>query len=106
MSDYLNTTASIAATNFVTNVATDPKSSAAKDLAARETAEDFEALFISQMLNNMTAGLETDKTFGGGEAEKIFKSMLNDEYAKSMSRQGGIGIADIVYREILALQEV
>jgi len=53
----------------------------------------------------MSSGLETDETFGGGQSEKIFKSMLNDEYAKSMSRQGGIGIADMVYREILALQE-
>ena len=76
------------------------------DLKARETAVEFEAFFLSQMLNNMTSGLQTDTTFGGGEAEKIFKDMLNDEYAKSMSRQGGIGIADMVYREILALQEV
>ncbi len=76
------------------------------DLKAKQTAEEFEAFFLSQMLNNMTSGLQTDTTFGGGESEKIFRSMLHDEYAKSMSRQGGIGIADMVYREILALQEV
>jgi Rod binding domain-containing protein len=76
------------------------------DLKAKQTAEEFEAFFLSQMLNNMTSGLQTDTTFGGGESEKIFRSMMHDEYAKSMSRQGGIGIADMVYREILALQEV
>ncbi|WP_025898721.1 rod-binding protein [Sneathiella glossodoripedis] len=76
------------------------------DQKARQTAEEFEAFFLSQMLNNMTSGLQTDTTFGGGESEKIFRSMLHDEYAKSMSRQGGIGIADMVYREILALQEI
>lgn len=76
------------------------------DLKAKQTAEEFEAFFLSQMLNNMTSGLQTDTTFGGGESEKIFRDMLNDEYAKSMSRQGGVGIADMVYREILALQEV
>ncbi|GLQ07411.1 rod-binding protein [Sneathiella chinensis] len=74
--------------------------------AASLAAQEFEAFFLSQFLNHMSAGIETDSTFGGGESEKIFRSMLNDEYAKSMSRQGGVGIADAVYREILALQEV
>ena len=67
-----------------TNKPVDPK--------AQKTAQEFEAFFLSQMLNNMTSGLQTDKTFGGGESEKIFSSMLHDEYAKSMSRQGGIGM--------------
>lgn len=73
---------------------------------ARAAAEDFEAFFLSQMLNTMSAGIQTDETFGGGESEKIFRSMLNDEYSKSMARQGGIGIADAVFREMLAMQEV
>jgi peptidoglycan hydrolase FlgJ len=73
---------------------------------ARETAEEFEAFFLSQVFSSMSAGLETDPTFGGGESEKIFRDMLNNEYSTSMSRQGGIGIADAVYREILALQEI
>ena len=73
---------------------------------ARVAAEEFEAFFLSQFLNSMTSGIETDETFGGGESEKIFRSLLNDEYSKSMSRQGGVGIADAVYRDILKLQEV
>ncbi len=73
---------------------------------ARAAAEEFEAFFLSQFLNSMSAGVETDGMFGGGESEKIFQSMMNDEYAKSMSRQGGVGIADAVYREMLALQEI
>lgn len=72
----------------------------------RQTAIEFEAFFLSQVLNSMSAGLETDKTFGGGESEKMFRSMLNDEYSKSMSRNNSVGIADAVYREMLALQEV
>ncbi|MBE7637634.1 chemotactic signal-response protein chel [Sneathiella sp. P13V-1] len=84
-----------------------PTGTKQNDLQARKTAEEFEAFFLSQVLNSMSAGIETDATFGGGESEKIFRSMLNDEYAKSMSRSGGgVGIADAVYREILALQEV
>ncbi len=73
---------------------------------AREAADEFEAMFLTQVLNSMTSGLEIDGLFGGGPAEGIYRSMLNDEYAKSVSRQGGVGIADVVYKEMLALQEV
>ena len=44
--------------------------------------------------------------FGGGNEETLFRSMMNEEVAKSISRQGGIGIADSVYREIMRQQEV
>lgn len=101
MADLLNRS-----TNVNTLQATANNTNKPVDLKAKKTAEEFEAFFLSQMLSNMTSGLQTDETFGGGESEKIFSSMLHDEYAKSMSRQGGIGIADMVYREILALQEV
>lgn len=77
-----------------------------KNAAVREAAEQFEALFLTQILNSMSSGLEVDGVFGGGPAEGIYRSMLNDEYAKSVSRQGGVGIADVVYREMLAMQEV
>ncbi|WP_373086660.1 rod-binding protein [Sneathiella sp.] len=72
----------------------------------KETAAQFEAFFLSQVLNSMSSGLATDKTFGGGESEKMFRSMLNDEYSKTMSQHNSIGIADAVYREMLKMQEV
>ena len=34
-----------------------------------DTAQDFEAVFISQMLEHMFDGVETDPLTGGGEAE-------------------------------------
>lgn len=73
---------------------------------ARKAAEEFEAYFISQTMETMFSGIPTDGPFGGGHAEEMFRSMLNQEYGKSMARTGGIGIADQVYREILKTQEV
>lgn len=72
---------------------------------ARQTAEDFEQFFLAQMLDHMFAGVPTDGAFGGGNAESIYRSLLNTEYAKVISQGGGIGLADAVYREILMLQE-
>ena len=73
---------------------------------ARKVAEDFEAFFLSQFIENMLTGIKTDGPFGGGYGEEIFRSVLTQEYGKVMARNGGIGIADSVYREIIKLQEI
>ena len=71
----------------------------------RAAAVEFEQVFIAQMLDQMFAGIPTDGMFGGGNGESIFRSLLNNEYAKIIGRTGGIGIADAVHREIIRLQE-
>jgi Rod binding domain-containing protein len=76
------------------------------DEQVRRAAEEFEAVFISQMLAPMFEGLESDQLFGGGPGEDIYRSILVEEYGKAIARSGGIGISDAVQREILRLQEV
>lgn len=73
--------------------------------AAREAAEQFEAVFLSQMLSPMFDTVPTDSFMGGGQAESVYRGIMVEEMAKSLAKQGGIGIADSVYREILKLQE-
>ncbi len=72
---------------------------------ARKAAEEFEAFFVAQVFNAMSAGLETNGPFGGGPAEGPYRSMLNQEYAKAIAGTGGLGIADQVYSEIIRYQE-
>ena len=43
--------------------------------------------------------------FGGGQGEKIYRSMMVQEYGKAVAKAGGVGIADAVQREILKMQE-
>ena len=86
-----------------------PQAPAARQSAearARETAVQFETMFVTQMLEQMTSGMKADPNFGGGPAEGIHRSMLNEEYAKQISKRGGIGVADAIYREMLRMQEV
>ena len=71
----------------------------------RRAAVEFEAVFISQMMAPMFQGLETDELFGGGPGEDIYRSILIEEYGKSIARAGGIGLSDAIQREILRLQE-
>lgn len=78
----------------------------ADEAAARRAAEDFEAFFLAQMFEHMFADIEPDALFGGGEGEQVYRSLMFQEYGKSVARQGGIGLADMVQKEILKLQEV
>lgn len=71
-----------------------------------DIAEDFEAIFITQMLQHMFADIKTDGIFGGGHAEETWRSLLLDEYGKTVSQAGGVGIAQHVQQELLRLQEV
>ena len=71
----------------------------------KETAEAFEASFLSQMLKPMFEGLSTDGLFGGGQAEATWRSFLLDEMAKKTVSAGGIGLAGSVMNEMLKMQE-
>ncbi len=73
---------------------------------ARKAAEEFEALFLAQMLAPMFNTISTDGPFGGGHSETIYRSMMVDELGKATMQNGGIGIADNVMREILRAQEL
>ena len=81
------------------------KPAAASDQAAVRAGREFEALFLSEMLQPMFEGLKTDGVFGGGNGEKMFRSLQVDEYAKALTRSGGVGIAPAITREILRMQE-
>ena len=73
--------------------------------SARKSAEEFEAVFLTSMLGTMFEGLKTDPPFGGWSSEKTYLSLLVNEYAKEISRNGGLGIADQITRDLIALQE-
>ncbi|SHM15791.1 rod-binding protein [Roseibium suaedae] len=77
-----------------------------KDKASvHETAQQFEASFLKNMLEPMFTDLGEGGTWGGGTGSDAWRSMLIDEYANTIAKAGGIGIAGAVERELLALQE-
>ena len=71
-----------------------------------EVAQDFEAFFVSKMMETMMSGIKTDGPFGGGQGEKVFRSIMVQEYGKEVVKQGGFGIADAVQKQMLKLQDV
>ena len=76
----------------------------AKRADIQRTSKEFEATFLSSMMQNMFSGLTTSAPFGGGPGEDIWKSFMSDAMAKQMSKAGGIGLSGAVAREMLKLQ--
>jgi Rod binding domain-containing protein len=73
--------------------------------AARAAAEEFESIFLNTMFSQMTPPGGGSGPFADSPATGMWKSMLTQEHAKAVAKKGGIGIADHVYRSLLAQQE-
>jgi peptidoglycan hydrolase FlgJ len=71
----------------------------------RETAQDFEALFVAQMLATMTQGQGLGLAGQSGQSD-LYQDMFNQEVGKLVSRAGGVGVADAILREMLKMQEL
>jgi Rod binding domain-containing protein len=74
--------------------------------AATKAAKEFEGVFIAQFLGGMFQGIPTDGPMGGGQGEEMFRSLMVNEYAKSIADKGGFGLAGAVSRQLLRNQEV
>jgi len=86
--------------------ATGPQSAAelAKRGQIKQTAQKFEASFLSVMLQQMFEGTDTPAPFGGGPGEAMFKSFLSEAMANKITARGGVGLAASVQREMLKMQ--
>ncbi len=85
---------------------TAPTMHAATPAQALKAGRAFEAMFMSQMMQEMFAGVSTGGWFGGGQAEEMFRPMLIEQYGKLVANHGsGIGMAAAVARTLLQAQE-
>ena len=70
----------------------------------KKAAQDFEAIFIQQMLEAMDQTIDREGSFiNGGNSEHYFRSMMNEEIAKSMANRtggSGFGLAESIYQQM------
>ena len=72
----------------------------APDPKVTQAAKDFEAIFVRQMLKSLekttAAGCGTQASAG----EKTYGSMIVDTLSESISKAGGLGLADVIARSM------
>ena len=71
-----------------------------KDSKLFQACQDFEAIFLKQMLNVMRKTVNKGELLNGGFAEDVFEDMLYDEYAKKMAKHSRFGLSEMLYREL------
>ena len=73
-----------------------------KDIAkAKEAARQFEALLLHQMFNSMSANVPKDSLIGGAREDEFARDMYNQALADSISKGKGIGVRDILEKELV-----
>lgn len=70
----------------------------------KDTAQDFEAVFLSEMFKPMFEGIEVDETFGGGKGEEIFRGMMLTEIGKEIAKKNITGIQTQVMNKLIEMQ--
>jgi Rod binding domain-containing protein len=79
------------------------QSNAAK---AKAASEDFEAVFLNNMFQQMFTATDGDGPMSSKGSTGVWRSFLTDQYARTVAKSGGIGIAQHVYSALLAQQEI
>lgn len=68
--------------------------------ALQEAAEQFEALFLYQLLNEMRRTVPETDLLGNRRAEKMFQSLLDQELADHSVQTQSIGLAKLIYEQM------
>ena len=68
--------------------------------ALREVAGQFEALFLQTMLKSMRDASVGDPIFGESDQFEMYQGMLDQQIALEMASGKGIGLADMLVRQL------
>lgn len=70
-----------------------------KEKELRKACQDFEAVFISKLWQGMKSTVPKEG-YLHSKHEEQYLSMFDKEFAETMSRAGGIGLADMIYDQL------
>ena len=71
---------------------------------AKSSAQDFESVFLNSMFQQMSSDVKGEGPFGSTAGTGPWRSMLTEEYAKGISKSGGVGISGDVFRALILQQ--
>jgi len=70
------------------------------DKALKTACQEFESVFLNMMLSTMRKTIPESDLIEKSQGTEMFEQMLDDEYAKSLSKSGGIGLADMMFKQL------
>lgn len=79
--------------------ATEKAKEAKDDAKLKATCKDMEAVFLNMMMADMRKTIQKSKLVDSS-TEDLMTSMLDTEMTKNMANAGGMGLADMLYRQL------
>lgn len=76
----------------------DPKSGSEAE-RLRETAQEFEGVFLGLLLKAMRGSVGSGGLFKESTDGQIYREMFDQEIGRSLARAGGIGLAQMILRD-------
>ena len=72
-----------------------------EDEQIREAAQEFESVFLFQMLKQVRNSIHKEEgMMNGGMGEEMFTGLLDEEYAKVMAKTNSSGLTDMIYQQM------
>lgn len=68
--------------------------------ALKDASEQFEAIFLYQMMEAMRDTVPEGDLLGDRKAESIFQSMLDQEIANNSAQAQSVGLAKLIYEQM------
>lgn len=75
------------------------------DTKLKKACKDMEAIFINLMFKQMRSTVDKSGLMDGGDgnfAEETYEDMLFENYANEASKGEGLGLSDIMYKQLSA----
>lgn len=72
---------------------------ASQEQALREAATKFEEFFVNEMFKEMRNEVNPSKLLPKSQGEKIFRGMLDEQYAKSIADSNRFGLGQLIYEQ-------
>lgn len=70
------------------------------DKKLKEACIELESVFVNEMLKIMRQSVTPGGLIPESYGENVFRSMLDEEYAKIISKTGNLGLADTIYNQL------
>jgi len=71
----------------------------------KKACEEFESLFIFQMLKSMRQTIPQTGFLGNGSEKDIYQSLLDQELSKNMAKRNVMGLGELVYKQMIEREE-
>ena len=66
----------------------------------KDASIQLEAIMLKMMYGEMWKTVPKDELFGDDNAMDIWRDMYHEELTKSIAQSGGIGLQDLIYRQL------